>query len=140
MPVAVLIGVTVLLAKLVAKAVLPSGVTATASGWVPNEIALPAVLVAVLIGVTVLSTDSRHTRCSHSARRRQPPHGAHRDRVPPVLVAVLIGVTELLPWLTTYAVAPLGVTPSPSGSDPTVIGAPAEFVAVLIGVTYGWRR
>ena len=49
-------GVTVSSSKLTTSAVDPSGVTAMASGWVPTGMAVPAVLVAMSIGVTVPSS------------------------------------------------------------------------------------
>jgi hypothetical protein len=47
------IGVTVPEVQFSAYAVLPSGVTAMALGFVPTGIGVPGVLVAVAIGVTV---------------------------------------------------------------------------------------
>jgi hypothetical protein len=49
------IGVTVLSLLLATYAVDPFGVMATASGALPTEMGVPAVLVAVSIGVTELS-------------------------------------------------------------------------------------
>jgi hypothetical protein len=51
--VAVAIGVTEAEAKLMTKAVFPSGVMANAHGWLPTSIGAPGVFVAVSIGVTV---------------------------------------------------------------------------------------
>src|SRR5579864_105410 len=57
---------------------------------------------------------------------------------PGVLFDVAIGVTDPLgpnPESTTYTVHPLGVTATPLGNWPTVIGSPATRVRTSIGVT-----
>jgi hypothetical protein len=53
-PVATVIGVTVLLAWLVTYAMVPSGVNAASNGWDPTGIGVPGVFVTRSIGVIEL--------------------------------------------------------------------------------------
>jgi hypothetical protein len=52
-----------------------------------------------------------------------------------VLVAIVIGVTVPEPSLVTYAAWPFGVMAMAPGLLPTLMGVPAELVAIVIGVT-----
>ena len=57
--------------------------------------------------------------------------------VPAVFVEVSIGVTVLLPLLTTYAVAPLGVMAIARGDVPTGIASPSSRVRLCVDGCHG---
>src|SRR5215469_5338762 len=103
-------------------------------GSSPTRIALPGLLVAVLIGVTVpelsLTTYAVFPSGVIAMATGEPLTGMG---LPAVLVAVLIGVTasgDLRLELATYTVLPSGVIAIALGTKPpTLIGLPLVLVA-----------
>ncbi len=107
-----------------------------ALGPLPTLMAAPAVLVAVVIGVTVFDP-SLTTYAFWPLGVMAMPPGLSPTGIAAAArpVMVLIGVTESEPRLTTYANLPLGVVAISRGSLPTPVAGPGLPVVVLIGVT-----
>src|SRR6185437_7043214 len=118
---------------MVTYAVRPFGVIAMYPAVFPTLMAVPGLLVAVLIGVTVPLLLAAY-RVFPSGVMARSPAPAILIGAPGLSVAVLIGVTVPLPLLT-YAVLPPGVMTMKAGWRPTLMGGPALLVPVLIGVT-----
>ncbi len=126
------IGVMVASALFATYAFVPSGVIAIATGSFPTGIAVPAVFVAVLIGVTLPFTSellpSFTTYAVAPSGVMAIAAGASPTGigVPAVLVAVLIGVTVSLSRFATYAVhagagaAPATAPPNPATGSPAI--------------------
>src|SRR5262245_66221954 len=98
----------------------------------PEAIGVPAVFVAVSIGITVpLTLFVTYARLPSGVIATYWTPAPTGMAVPAVFVATAIGVTVPDVPLTTYTVLPSGVTATPSGPVPKVVvttTAPVETV------------